>query len=222
MINSDSILQLLSILGLGGFVLLIFVLCVWIIVNIWAKRSNVDARRDDMITTFAARFSDDLKQERERRDANEKDLHNELKALQEQFHITDKDLAREQGRREQMEKQINQQAEQIQKQGSKILELEKHYQASQQRIGELEAQVELLNKQLTEANKENSALQAQKRELEKLLELEKNRAESLNRLVEELRESAEAAASPDEPDVDDTIYPIPPKNAEESAEEQPS
>jgi chromosome segregation ATPase len=96
-----------------------------------------------------------------------------------------------------------------------ISELKKHREQSTLRISELESQIAELEKKLATANVEIDILQAQKRELEAQLERERNRADTLNNLVTQIRAIENTVptdatqAIPDMRDVDDTVHPLP-------------
>lgn len=68
-----------------------------------------------------------------------------------------------------------------------INELKKHREQSTQRISELEKQIAELERKLASANVEIDLLQTRKRELESELERERNRADTLNDLVTQIR-----------------------------------
>lgn len=210
MFDMGLLREILATVGLGGFAVFIILKITQLIAQVWANRENaqtqkviVSTEKEEIVNTFAVKFNDDIKE-----------LRVKYETVLEKFHETDKELAREQGRREQMQESMeaerrerNQLKDEIQSQNIRILELEKHQQQSKARISELEAEISLLNKKLAESNNEVSLLQAQKRELEKLLELEIQRANSLNAVITKYREEAAAAAPIGTPDVDDTYYP---------------
>lgn len=211
MFDMQFIREILLTVGLSGLVVIIVMRAGLLLVGAWANRANAhtgqvvaSTQKDEIVNTFVVKFNDDIKELRDKHET-----------LQEKFHETDKELAREQGRREQMQLSLdterserNKLNDEIQKQNIRIIELEKYQQQSKQRISELETEIEQLNKKLAEANTEKSLLQAQKRELEKLLELEQQRASSLSARITQYQEEAMAVASPDIPDVDDTFVPL--------------
>lgn len=234
MFDLQFIWKLFATVGIGSGAVILAAYAFQVVLRVWANRAhahtrqmNTSTQQEEIINSLILKFDMDIRAMREQHGGEIREVRDKYDSVLDKFHETDKELAREQGRRETMQEQMdtdrrerNELKDEIQKQSQRILELEKHQQQSKARISELEAQIELLNKQLAEANKENSVLQAQKRELEKLLELEKQRAESLSNRITQYQAEAQAAAPPGTPDVDDTIYPLPPKNAEESAEEQ--
>lgn len=229
MLDLKTIWEILATVGLSGLVVIIIAYAIQIILRVWANRANAQTRQfnastqqEEIVNSFAVKFNDDIRQMREQHNLETRELRNRFDELQEKFHATDKELAREQGRREQMQETMeldrqerNQLKDEVQRQNTRIIELEKYQQQSVLRIKELESEIEALNKKLASANVEVDLLQAQKQELEAQLGRERNRADSLSKLIERLQQpsiSNDTQALP-ELSVDDTVTPIPTPSA---------
>lgn len=175
-----EILQLIQVIGAPSVMALILVF-------VFMRRESTNAKQDNTITDFSVSFNAERKQLQE--------SNNHLQA--EVFNIKI-EQAKEAGRREELKEAMQRERdewkverlandEKFRLMAIDISELKKHREQSNLRITELENQIAELERKLATANVEIDILQAQKIELEKLLIYERNRADTLNNLVTQIR-----------------------------------
>jgi chromosome segregation ATPase len=219
MVELTALQQILATVGIGGFVIIIIGLAVLVVLRVLEKFANVkiqeaetDSKRDNAITDLVL----DSNTERKERQTVIDDLQKSNNHLQAEVFKIQIAQAQEAGRREEMRITNDKNEAKIVTLEIRIQELERHREQSNLRISELESQIAELEKKLATANVEIDILEAQKRELEAQLERERNRADTLNSLVTQIRAvdntptaSGNTQAIPDMQDVDETIHPLP-------------
>jgi chromosome segregation ATPase len=210
-----EITALINLIGAPAVFVLLLILRDW-------AQGKSSSKQENAITDLAL----DSNTERKERQAVIDGLQKSNNHLQAEIFTIQLKQAEESGRREEIKEAMQRERdewkaeriandEKFRLMAIDISELKKHREQSTLRISELESQIAELEKKLATANVEIDILQAQKRELEAQLERERNRADTLNNLVTQIRAIENTVptdatqAIPDMRDVDDTIHPLP-------------
>jgi hypothetical protein len=210
-----EILALINLVGAPAAIVLLLTLRDWM-------QGKSSSKQENAITDLAL----DSNTERKERQAVIDGLQKSNNHLQAEIFTIQLKQAEETGRREEIKEAMQRERdewkterlandEKFRLMALDISELKKHREQSTLRISELENQIAELEKKLATANVEIDMLTAQKVELEKLLTYERNRADTLNNLVTQIRAventlpNDATQAIPDMRDVDDTIHPLP-------------
>jgi predicted RNase H-like nuclease (RuvC/YqgF family) len=200
-----EIAALINLIGAPAVFVLLLILRDWM-------QGKSTSKQENAITDLAV----DSNAERKERQAVIDELQKSNNHLQAEVFKIQLKQSEEAGRRDEIRLTNDKNEAKIVRLEIRIIELEKHREQSTLRITELENQIAELEKKLATANVENDILQSQKRELETLLTYERNRADTLNDLVTQIRAVDTTGGGKTIPipelqaiDVDDTIHPLP-------------
>ncbi len=192
------VFQAIQLLGIGGFVTVIFALAAWLLAKAWAawisanasrihadaSRLNADTKKDEAVTGFAVRFDDERRLWEERH-------HN----LQKEFTDFRIEQARKEGGLDVLKEMLGQERDKLQKLEVRVQELEKRIKSDETRIYELETERDDLLKRVDELKATILLGDEAQRDLKTQLEQQINRADSLNNLVTQLQEIDNSSAN---------------------------
>ncbi len=199
--------EILAIYGPGTFVSIVVVLVVFFLAKAFSQQMSADANKDTTMTGFAVKFDDERRQWQERHDASNRQWQERHEKLQEEFttfrigqaekegglKVLQDLLSQERTERRDFERKVLDDNRNLE---GRIQELEKHKQASLDRIKELEVERDAKNVIIAEKDVTIKRLEAENAELTNKVEQETNRANSLSDLVERLQTIPVAPAVP--------------------------